>query len=103
VKAAVRHKGYALVDVLQPCVVFNKQNTYQWFKETTYYVDESYDKTNKLKALEIAFDLDRLALGIIYQSEGKPTYETLVREGNAPLYEKSFDKTHFGKLIDTYK
>lgn len=103
VKAAIQHKGYALVDILQPCVVFNKQNTYQWFKEKTYYVDENYDKTDKLKALETAFDMERLALGIIYQSEGRLTYETLVREGDTPLYEKSFDKTYFGKLIDTYK
>ena len=103
VKAAIQHKGYALVDIFQPCVVFNKQNTYQWFKEKTYYVDENYDKTNKLKALETAFDIDRLALGIIYQSEGRQTYETLVREGDAPLYEKFFDKTALGKLIDTYK
>jgi 2-oxoglutarate ferredoxin oxidoreductase subunit beta len=103
VKEAIQHKGYALVDVLQPCVVFNKQNTYQWFKEKSYYVDENHNKTDKSKALQIAFNLDRLALGIIYQSEGRPTYETLVREGEAPLYEKTFDKTALGKLIDTYK
>lgn len=103
VKAAILHKGYALVDIFQPCVVFNKQNTYQWFKEKTYYVDENYNKTDKLKALETAFDMERLALGIIYQNENKSTYETLIREENAPLYEKSVDKKTVEKLIDTYK
>lgn len=103
IKAAILHKGYALVDVFQPCVVYNKQNTYQWFKEKGYYVGESHDKTNKMKALELAFDLDRLALGIIYQREGKPTYETLIREGSEALYERSFDKEALGKLIETYK
>lgn len=103
IKAAILHKGYALVDVFQPCVVFNKQNTYQWFKEKSYYVDEKYDKTDKMKALELAFDLDRLALGVIYQREGKPTYETLVREGDEPLYKKSLDTAALYKLIDTYK
>jgi 2-oxoglutarate ferredoxin oxidoreductase subunit beta len=103
IKAAILHKGYALVDVFQPCVVFNKQNTYQWFKEKSYYVDETYDKTDKPKALEIAFDTDRLALGIIYQREGKPTYETLVREGSEPLYKKFLDTVALDKLINTYK
>ena len=103
IKEAILHKGYALVDVFQPCVVFNKQNTYQSFKEKGYYVDEKYDKTDKMKALELAFDLDRLALGVIYQHEGKPTYETLVREGNGPLYEKTFDKEILENLIQTYK
>jgi 2-oxoglutarate ferredoxin oxidoreductase subunit beta len=35
-KKAISHKGYALVDILQPCVTYNKLNTYQWFKENTY-------------------------------------------------------------------
>lgn len=103
IKAAIQHKGYALVDVFQPCVVFNKQNTYQWFKEKGYYVDEHHDKTDRMKALGLAFDLERLALGIIYQREGKPTYETLVREGSEPLHEKSLDTKAFTSLIETFK
>jgi 2-oxoglutarate ferredoxin oxidoreductase subunit beta len=103
IKAAILHKGYALVDVFQPCVVFNKQNTYQWFKEKGYYVDENHDKTDKIKALELAFDLERLALGIIYQRVGKPTYETLIREGSEPLYTRSFNKSAVENLIGTYK
>ena len=56
-----------------------------------------------MKALELAFDLERLALGIIYERLGKPTYETLVREGSEPLYEKPSDKAALGRLIETYK
>ncbi|NCQ05942.1 MAG: 2-oxoacid ferredoxin oxidoreductase [Candidatus Moranbacteria bacterium] len=102
IKAAILHKGYALVDVFQPCVVFNKQNTYQWFKEKCYYVDETHDKTGKMEALKLAFDLERLALGIIYERTGKPTYETLVREGDEPLYEKTFDDKALSTLIGKY-
>lgn len=104
IKAAIQHKGYALVDVFQPCVVFNKQNTYQWFKEMGYYVGEDYDKTDKLKALETVFNLDRLALGVIYQQEGRPSYETLVREGNEALSTRSLDRAAaLDQLMDTYK
>lgn len=103
IKSAIEHKGYALVDVFQPCVVFNKQNTYQWFKEKGYYVDETHDKTDKIKALEIAFDLDRLALGIIYQHTGRPAYETLVRSGTEPLHQQNLDTQALEKLINSYK
>lgn len=103
IKEAILHKGYALVDVFQPCVVFNKQNTYQWFREKGYYVDENHNRSDKMKAFELAFDLDRLALGVIYQREGKPTYETSVREGDEPLYKKTFDKTALKNLINTYR
>jgi 2-oxoglutarate ferredoxin oxidoreductase subunit beta len=103
IKAAIQHQGYALVDVFQPCVVFNKQNTYQWFKEHTYYVDQSHDKTNKMKALEIAFDTERLALGILYQETGRPSYETLVREGDEPLHKKSLDEEKLKTLLQSYR
>ena len=103
IKQAIKHKGYALVDVFQPCVVFNKQNTYQWFKEHCYYVDEKHLKSDKIKALELAFDFERLALGVIYQEEGRATYETLVREGDTPLYEQALDPKALDALIDSYK
>ncbi|MGK2848517.1 MAG: thiamine pyrophosphate-dependent enzyme [Minisyncoccota bacterium] len=103
IKSAILHKGYALVDVFQPCVVFNKQNTYQWFKEKSYYVDEKHDNTDRMKALAIAFELDRLALGVIYQHTGRPSYETLVRTDMEPLYRQQRDVQALEKLINSYK
>lgn len=103
VKEAIRHKGYALVDLFQPCIVFNKQNTYQWFKQHTYYLDPNHDRTNKLKAFEIALDGSRLALGVVYQETGRPTYETLVREGSEPLYQQEHSSADLDRLIATYR
>ncbi len=103
IKKAIQHKGYALVDVFQPCVVFNKQNTYQWFKEHTYYLDEQHDRTDRMKALEIAFDPERFALGVIYQKTGESSYETLVRESSEPLHKQPFDKEALEKLLQSYK
>ena len=87
VKEAIQHRGYALVDLFQPCVVFNKQNTYQWFKQNTYYLDETHDRSDRLKALGLAFDMSRLALGVIYQEQHRETYEKLVRTSDSPLYQ----------------
>lgn len=103
VKAAIKHKGYALVDLFQPCVVFNKQNTYQWFKEHTYSLDDQYDRTNKSLAFEKALDTSRLALGILYQEMGQSPYETRVRTGTEPLYTRKFDTSAFQKLVESYQ
>lgn len=103
IKAAIQHKGYALVDVFQPCVVFNKQNTYQWFKQNSYYLDESHNKEDRMKAMGIAFDMNRLALGIVYQSVGRPTYETLLRKDTAPLYQQSVYKEELAHLLESYR
>lgn len=78
---AIQHQGYALVDVLQPCVTFNKQNTYDWFRQRVYKVeeDEHYDPTDKRAAFAKALEWgDKIPIGIIYQIEGVPTYEDQV-------------------------
>lgn len=64
--AAIAYPGYALVDILQPCVTFNKRNTYAWYKERGYYV-EGHDTSDWDAALKLAREWgDRIPLGILY-------------------------------------
>lgn len=102
IKAAITHQGYALVDVFQPCVVFNKQNTFMWFKEHTYYLGDEHNRNDKLQAMALALNTERMALGVLYQEADRPSYETVVREGNDPLYVKSFDEKKLKQLINSY-
>jgi 2-oxoglutarate ferredoxin oxidoreductase subunit beta len=73
---ALEHEGYALVDILQPCVTFNRKNTYDWYRERVYNLSETdYDPTNRVAAFEKALEWgDRIPLGVIYQTS-LPTYE----------------------------
>ncbi|PNR95332.1 thiamine pyrophosphate-dependent enzyme [Petrotoga sp. 9PWA.NaAc.5.4] len=106
IKKAIRHKGYALVDLFQPCVTFNRINTYEWFKEHTYKLNEDYDPSNKLKALEIAFQEDKLALGVIYEEQGKPTFEEqlyIYKENKEPLYKRSIDLNKLESFINSMR
>ncbi len=67
---AIEHKGYALVDILQPCVSFNKINTFQWYSKRVYKIDEDYDAADKLKAMEKAMEWgDRIPIGVLYIEE----------------------------------
>jgi 2-oxoglutarate ferredoxin oxidoreductase subunit beta len=74
--AAVKHKGFSVVDILQPCVTFNKVNTYQWYRQRLYKLEaEGYVPDNKLKAIEKAMEWgDKIPVGVFY-SEDKPTSE----------------------------
>jgi len=74
-KAALQHRGYALVDILQPCVSFNKVNTYQWFKENTYYLESSHDPEDREKAVARAWESEKLPLGIFYRNDQRPVFE----------------------------
>jgi len=78
IEQALQHKGYALVDVFQPCVSFNKINTYQWYQQRVYKLeaDQDFDKTDRDAAFEKAFEWgDHIPIGIFYQTAEKPTYE----------------------------
>ena len=76
---AVEHKGYALVDILQPCVTFNKKNTYDWYRQRVYALDETgHDPGDRVAAFQKALEWgDRIPLGVIYQTR-LPTYEEQV-------------------------
>ena len=71
IKEALQYEGYALVNIFDPCVTFNKVNTFKWYKDNTEPLAESYDPTDKMKALEVAFNNEKLATGIIYKNPNK--------------------------------
>ena len=75
IKKAISHRGYALVDIFQPCVSFNKINTYKWFKEHTYDIEDSHDPTDRVRAFEKAIDATKFPLGVIYTNRKKPIFE----------------------------
>ncbi len=75
--AGIAHKGFALIDLLQPCVSYNKKNTYQWYGERVYKVEEEggYDPHDKDAALRKAREWgDRIPIGVIYKN-GRQSYE----------------------------
>ena len=80
-KEAVRHPGYALVDVMQPCVTFNKLNTYEWYDQRAYdaAAEPGYDPADPVQAWERVNQWgDRIPIGILYRTV-RPTYEEGVR------------------------
>ena len=76
---ALEHKGYALVEILQPCVTFNRKNTYDWYRERAYSLqEEGYDPGDRVAAFQKALEWgDRIPLGVFYQTR-RPSYEEQV-------------------------
>ena len=73
-KQAIRFKGYAMVDILQPCVSFNKINTFAWYNQRVYELDEAYDNTDRAAAMVKSMEFgDRIPIGVLYQKE-QPTF-----------------------------
>ena len=96
VKRAITHKGYALVDIFQPCVSFNKVNTYEWFREHTYNLEDTYDPSNRATAFQRAVESEKFPLGVFYLNPHKPTFEenlSVYQTDPAPLIHRNSDRT----------
>ena len=74
---AIRFPGFALVDILQPCVTFNKKNTYEWYGKMAYKLPEGHDVTDRARAFALALEWEeRIPLGVLYRKE-RPTFGQL--------------------------
>jgi len=103
-EAAIRHKGYALVDILQPCVSFNKVNTYSFYDKRVQELDASYDASNKMAAIEKTMEFgDTIPIGILYQEQGL-TYEGKNPQlfNDIPVIHKSHDMANVKALIKEF-
>jgi len=106
IKKAISHKGYALVDIFQPCVTFNKINTFQWFQEKTYYLEDSYDPYNRNEAFKRATETNKLPLGVFYINPNKATFEESITAGgesHQPLYQHQPDVDKLRNFMARFK
>lgn len=102
-KEAINHKGFALLDIFQPCVTFNRLNTYQWFAKRVYRLDPSYDPADRAGAFAKALEFgDKIPLGIIYRNarllfNARPAF---VDEATATA--KPFDPTRLKGIMKEF-
>ncbi len=71
---AIAHKGFSLVDILQPCVTFNRVNTFTWYKKRCQPLPDDYDPTDWSAAMNTAAEWgERIPVGVIYKND-KPAF-----------------------------
>jgi 2-oxoglutarate/2-oxoacid ferredoxin oxidoreductase subunit beta len=105
-KRAILHKGFSVVDIFQPCVSFNKINTYAWFKQNTYRLPDDYDATSRATALVKAIEEEPFPLGVIYESDTRKPFEESIGVYNKtkePLFKRVRDISVIGKEMSYFK
>ncbi len=102
-KEAINHKGFALLDILQPCVTFNKVNTYEWYKQRVYHLEQGYNPEDRKAAFAKALEWgDRIPLGVIYRNH-RPTFEERVPMiADKPLVRQGFDVKKIDETIKEF-
>ncbi len=100
-KEALAHKGFSLVNILQPCVVFNKINTYEWYRKRVYHIEPEYNPENREEAFRRSLEWgERIPLGIIYRNNRPIMEDRVPIIAEEPLVKQVFDRS---KLTDTIK
>ncbi|HAB61072.1 MAG TPA: 2-oxoacid ferredoxin oxidoreductase, partial [Lachnospiraceae bacterium] len=103
-KEAISYKGYAMVDILQPCVTYNKINTFAYYKNRVYQLDADYDPTDRLEAMKRAMEFDeRIPIGVIYKEEKEDFHKkNIVLAGKEPLLDQKTDMKVIQSLIQEF-
>jgi len=94
IREAILFKGTALVDILQPCVSFNKVNTYAWYRERVFKLEKpATDRYEALKTAELWGE--RIPIGVIYRNDGAECREI------KPLFGKPVTREHLSAQLGT--
>jgi 2-oxoglutarate ferredoxin oxidoreductase subunit beta len=89
---AIHHKGFALIDIFQPCVTFNKVNTFKWYKDRIYHLEDQYDPADRQTAFQRSLEWgDRIPTGIFYRNQRQVLTDALPPLKAGPLPSQGFD------------
>jgi len=104
IQQGILHKGFALIDILQPCVSFNRVNTFQWYKERVYHLDEEYDRKDKVVAFSKAQEWgEKIPIGILYAKERPTLDEQIPAISKTSLVKQRIRPKAFKKLVSIFE
>lgn len=103
IQQGIAHRGFALIDVLQPCVSFNKVNTFSWYKERCNPLPAGYDPTDWEGAIKVAGEWgDKIPIGIIYRNDRPPFEDHFPVLSQGPLVGRDVDRVALTKIMEGY-
>jgi 2-oxoglutarate ferredoxin oxidoreductase subunit beta len=106
ISAAIMHRGFAFIDILQPCVSFNRVNTFKWYAERIYPVDDdtNFDPSDAMTAFAKAQEWgDRIPIGIIYRKQ-RPTLDGQQSAiSGKSLIRQKLDPAGFSSIFEAFK
>ncbi len=104
IAAGIKHKGFSLIDVLQPCVVFNKVNTYDFYKKRVYKLEEEGHNVRDVEAAWRKADEwgERIPIGIFYTDDRESYEQDLPQLAKKPLALQELNADVRRELMERY-
>ncbi len=104
-KKAIKHKGFSLVEVVQPCMIFyDEQNIRERYKSMFDKIDgKEWPTQDRKKAYDKAGELDRIPIGIFLQTS-EPTFESRYEQlKDGPLVKQQIKKANLDPLVNEFR
>lgn len=103
IQQGIAHHGFALIDILQPCVSFNTVNTFAWYEKRCSPMPVKYDPTNWDEAMKVACQWgDRIPIGVIYQNDRLSFEDHFPVLAHGPLLGRSLDRKKLKGIMEGY-
>lgn len=104
IKQAIQHPGFSLVDMFQPCFTFNRVNTYHYFRERVYKLEDAgHNPSNKMGAYQLTSQHDKLPIGVFYQDTARPAlHQTYSQLTDTTLVHQSIEKINLSQALGIY-
>lgn len=114
-KQALAHEGFAVVDVYQPCVTWNKVNTFKWFRDRVYKLEEleGYDPTSRTQAFDLSIstfheltcapDECKIPIGVFYREADSFTYQDGLPQLDRPMWKHAEAPRDISAILEKYE
>ena len=104
IKKGIRHRGFSFVDILQPCVTFNKVNTFEFYNSRVYDLEANgHSPTDYNQAMLKAGEWgEKIPLGLFYHDSREPYEDNLPQEQGKALASRPAVKRKLEKLIKEF-
>jgi 2-oxoglutarate/2-oxoacid ferredoxin oxidoreductase subunit beta len=103
---AIKHKGFSLVDIFQPCISWNKINSYEFFNNRLYNLNDNaeYNIQDKNRAFVKAQEWgEKIPYGIFYFEQRSTYGDELPQNKDTPVCKQPIDNVNVEEIIDSYK
>ena len=102
---AAKHRGFNYIDVFQPCVTFNYLNSFEWFRQRVYKLEDTgHNVSDRQKALEKSFEWgERIPIGVFYKDERSTFSDNLPQVKGVPLTKLPIEDMDISRIIENMK
>ena len=101
IRQGIAHRGFAMIDVLQPCVSFNKLNNFAWYKKRCYELPPGYDPADWSIAMKTAMEWgEKIPIGVVYKNNRPPFGDLIPVLSKGALVGRDVDRAELAAAID---